>query len=177
MEIAGMLSLNQIQHEAQTVHKCLCFRINKEDLLKCIYLLRYRQDLEFAILTDLFAADFPGQQERFEVGYNLLSIKLNQRLVIKTQTAHSLDSIVKLHSSAGWYEREVFDLFGVTFDNHPDLRRILTDYNFQGHPLRKDFPLSGYVQVKYDQEQGKVVYEPVALDQEYRDFDYISPWK
>ena len=133
----------------------------------------------FDILSDLFAADFPEQEQRFEVVYNLLSLKLNARLIIKTHTGigQELPSITSIHSAAAWYEREIFDMFGVQFSNNHDLRRILTDYGFVGHPLRKDFPLTGYTQVTYDNKLEQVIYEPVQLTQAYRNFDFTSPWQ
>ena len=128
---------------------------------------------------DITAIDYPSREFRFDVVYILLSLSLNQRIVIKTSLneKNSIESITSLYKSANWYERECYDLFGVKFINHPDLRRIMTDYNFVGHPLRKDFPLTGHTEVRYDNLQKKVIYEPVKLQQEYRNFDYASPWE
>ena len=152
--------------------------IEKSQLLICIGLL-CDPDLDFTILSDCFAADFPDREKRFEIVYNFFSLKLNDRLLLKIILSDSekLPSITSLHNSANWYEREIYDLFGIEFENHPDLRRLLTDYGFVGHPLRKDFPLTGYLQVRYDELLEKVIYEPVKLDQEYRYFDTISPWQ
>jgi NADH-quinone oxidoreductase subunit C len=153
--------------------------INKENIMEFLNLIRDDEDLSFAILSDLFAADFPDRDKRFEIVYNLFSLKLNDRLIVKTylDDQEKISSVSSLYSVANWYEREIYDLFGVEFENHPDMRRLLTDYGFVGHPLRKDFPLSGHVQVKYDEVLEKVVNEPVKLDQEYRYFDSISPWQ
>lgn len=148
-----------------------------QDLIPLLKTLRDDRDLRFTMLTDLFAADFPERSKRFEIVYNLLSLKLNKRLVIKVLTEASAPSVAGVFSAATWYEREVFDMFGVTFDGCPDMRRILTDYGFVGHPLRKDFPVTGHVQVRYDETLEKVIYEPVSLDQEFRNFDFVSPWK
>jgi NADH-quinone oxidoreductase subunit C len=123
--------------------------------------------------------DYPGRPERFEVVYQLLSIRLNRRVRVKVTADETtpVPSITSIFSSAGWYEREVWDLFGIYFADHPDLRRILTDYGFDGHPMRKDFPLTGYVEVRYDEDRKRVVYEPVRLKQEFRTFDFLSPWE
>jgi NADH-quinone oxidoreductase subunit C len=130
-------------------------------------------------LMDICGADYPDRPERFDVVYHLLSLKHNARVRVKVQTDETspVPSVVDLYSAAGWYERECWDLFGVAFSNNPDLRRILTDYGFEGHPLRKDFPLTGYVEVRYDDEQKRVVYEPVKLVQDFRNFDFMSPWE
>ncbi len=141
--------------------------------------LRDDKNLLFQQLMDVTGADYPEREKRFEVVYQLLSLRHNRRLMVKicAGEGESVPSVTKVFSSAGWYEREAFDLYGVSFSGHPDLRRILTDYNFEGHPLRKDFPLTGYVEVRYDEEQKKVVYAPVKLDQEFRTFDFEMPWK
>lgn len=130
-------------------------------------------------LMDVCGADYPERPERFEVVYNLLSLVHNMRMRIKIQADEltPVPTSTGVFSSAGWFEREVWDMFGVLFSDHPDLRRILTDYGFEGHPLRKDFPLTGYVEVRYDPDQKRVVYEPVKLQQDYRNFDFISPWE
>lgn len=140
--------------------------------------LRDSEHLRFTILTDLFGADFPERERRFEIVYSLLSLKLNMRIIIKTSVAdgQELKSISNIFSAAIWYEREIYDMFGVTFEGSPDMRRILTDYGFVGHPLRKDFPVTGHVQARYDTDLEKVIYEPVSLQQEFRDFDFMSPW-
>jgi NADH-quinone oxidoreductase subunit C len=141
--------------------------------------LKKTHALRFTILTDLFGADFPDKNERFEIVYNLLSLELNQRLIVKIHVndGEQVLSLDKIHPSALWYQREVVDMYGIEFKNSPDNRRILTDYGFVGHPLRKDFPLSGHLQVKYDEKLEKVIYEKVTLDQDYRNFDFVSPWQ
>ena len=128
---------------------------------------------------DVCGVDWPERERRFDVVYNLLSLKLNQRVRVKIQTDETtpVPSVTAIFPSAGWYEREAWDLFGIFFSDHPDLRRLLTDYGFEGHPLRKDFPLTGYVEVRYDDEQKRVVYEPVKLTQDFRSFDFLSPWE
>ena len=133
----------------------------------------------FKVLIDICGADYPERDERFEVVYNLLSLKLNQRVRVKVTTDETtpVPSVTSVFSTAGWFEREAWDLYGIIFSDHPDLRRIMTDYGFEGHPLRKDFPLTGYVEVRYDEEQKRVVYEPVKLTQEFRTFDFLSPWE
>ena len=141
--------------------------------------LKKTAKLRFTILTDLFGADFPDRKERFEIVYNLLSLEHNIRLIVKIKVNEGEEglSLDKVHPSALWYQREIFDMYGISFKNSPDNRRILTDYGFVGHPLRKDFPLSGHLQVKYDEKLEKVVYEKVSLDQDYRNFDFVSPWQ
>ena len=133
----------------------------------------------FKLLADICGVDYPDRAARFEVVYNLLSLKHNIRLRVKVAAAEDqpVPSIAGVHSTAGWFEREAWDLYGIYFADHPDLRRLLTDYGFEGHPLRKDFPLTGYVEVRYDIEQKRVVYEPVSLRQEFRTFDFVSPWE
>jgi NADH-quinone oxidoreductase subunit C len=152
--------------------------ISKSDIETLLAFLKEEPSLRFTILTDLFAADFPERAKRFEVVYNLLSLEFNTRIVIKVHLAEDekINSVAKIFSAAIWYEREVFDMFGIVFDNSPDLRRILTDYGFIGHPLRKDFPVTGHLEVKYDERLERVIYQPVTLDQEFRTFDFRSPW-
>ena len=153
--------------------------ISRDNLLALMKLLRDDSNCLFKAMIDVTAADYPERPERFEVVYNLLSISHNQRIRVKTSTDENtpVPSVVPLFSAAGWFEREVWDMFGVFFTDHPDLRRMLTDYGFEGHPLRKDFPLTGYVEVRYDEEQKRVVYEPVTLTQDFRHFDFMSPWE
>ena len=153
--------------------------IRRDNLLALMKLLRDDSNCLFKAMIDVTAADYPERPERFEVVYNLLSISHNQRIRVKTSTDENtpVPSVVPLFSAAGWFEREVWDMFGVFFTDHPDLRRMLTDYGFEGHPLRKDFPLTGYVEVRYDEEQKRVVYEPVTLTQDFRHFDFMSPWE
>lgn len=157
----------------------LTLNVSRQDVLKVLAFLRDDPACLFKLLIDISGTDYPERAERFDVVYHLLSIKLNQRIRVKvtTDTEHPVPSSVSLFSSAGWYEREAWDLLGIYFENHPDLRRILTDYGFSGHPLRKDFPLTGYVEVRYDDEQKRVVYEKVKLTQEFRTFDFMSPWE
>jgi NADH-quinone oxidoreductase subunit C len=131
------------------------------------------------MLVDVCGVDYPSREERFEVVYNLLSLRQNHRVRVKVTTDEDtpVPSVAEVFSSANWFEREVWDLYGVFFADHPDLRRILTDYGFEGHPLRKDFPMTGHVEVRYDDEDKRVVYEPVRLPQEFRSFDFLSPWE
>ncbi|MBE2278365.1 MAG: NADH-quinone oxidoreductase subunit C [Rhodobacteraceae bacterium] len=133
----------------------------------------------FSTLVDITAVDYPERPARFDMVWHFLSMYRNHRIRLKVAVREDelVPSIVALHPSANWFEREVFDMFGILFSNHPDLRRILTDYGFRGHPLRKDFPTTGYVEVRYDEVQKRVVYEPVKLVQEYRQFDFMSPWE
>jgi NADH-quinone oxidoreductase subunit C len=148
-------------------------------IIKVMTFLRDDEKCLFKLLVDICGVDYPDRPARFEVVYNLLSLKHNLRLRVKVAAAEDqpVPSIAGLYSTAGWFEREAWDLFGIYFADHPDLRRILTDYGFEGHPLRKDFPLTGYVEVRYDIEQKRVVYEPVNLRQEFRTFDFVSPWE
>ena len=154
-------------------------QVDQSEIFNTIKELKEDSNLKFDQLTDLTAIDYPSREKRFDVIYLLLSMTLNQRLLIKTsiEQSESIESVISIHRSADWYERECYDLFGIQFLNHPDLRRIMTDYNFEGHPLRKDFPLTGHTEVRYDDLEKKVVYEPVKLTQEYRNFDYMSPWE
>jgi NADH-quinone oxidoreductase subunit C len=142
-------------------------------------LLRDDPLCRFGCLIDICGVDYPEREERFDVVYHLLSPWLNHRIRVraKTDAAHLVPSIVVLFPAADWFEREAYDLYGILFSGHPDLRRILTDYGFQGHPLRKDFPLTGFVELRYDDELKRVIYEPVKLMQEYRSFDFLSPWE
>ena len=157
----------------------LCARIEREAMPRVLKFLRDDPGCAFSVLCDICGVDYPDRPLRFELVYNLLSMSLNQRIRLKLETdeAHPVPSAVALFSSAGWWEREAWDLFGIYFADNPDLRRILTDYGFEGHPLRKDFPLTGYVEMRYDEDQKAVVYEPVRLQQEFRNFDFLSPWE
>ena len=148
-------------------------------LVKLLTFLRDDQNCQFKQLMDVTAVDRPDREARFDIVYDLLSLKHNQRVRVKLAADAStpVPSATAVFSSANWFEREVWDLFGVFFSDHPDLRRIMTDYGFEGHPLRKDFPLTGYVEVRYDPDQKRVVYEPVKLPQEFRSFDFMSPWE
>jgi len=147
-------------------------------LYNIIEFLKDNTNCQFRTIIDICVVDYPERENRFEVVYNLLSILYNVRLRVKTSVKEitPVESITPLFKGANWFEREAWDLFGVFFSGHPDLRRILTDYGFEGHPLRKDFPLSGYVEVRYDEIQKRVVCEPIELSQEYRDFNFVSPW-
>ena len=153
--------------------------VNKENIVQTIKNLKDNKNLIFNQLIDITAIDYPSNSLRFEIIYILLSMVRNKRIVVKTFLGENegIESITTIHKSADWYERECYDLFGIKFLNHPDLRRIMTDYNFEGHPLRKDFPLTGHTEVRYDDLEKKVIYEPVKLTQEYRNFDYMSPWE
>ncbi len=165
---------------SQTSNDILLIELNEgSELLPFLKFLRDSKELRLTILTDLFGADFPSRPKRFEIVYNLLSLEYNNRVIIKlcVDEKTPVPSAHNVFSAAVWYERELFDMYGVIFDGSPDLRRILTDYGFVGHPLRKDFPLTGYLEVKYDEGAQKVVYEPVDLDQDYRNFDFMSPWE
>jgi NADH-quinone oxidoreductase subunit C len=141
--------------------------------------LRDNGACQFTQLVDVTAADYPSRPERFEVVYSLLSITNNTRVRVKISASEEtlVPSVNGVFGSANWFEREVWDMYGILFSDHPDLRRILTDYGFEGHPQRKDFPLTGYVELRYDEEQKRVVYEPVKLTQDFRSFDYLSPWE
>ena len=143
------------------------------DFLKC------NRSCRFSTLVDITAVDYPGREARFEMVYHFLSMYQNHRIRVKAplREGETIASLVDLHPSAGWFEREVFDMFGIVFTGHPDLRRLLTDYGFRGHPLRKDFPTTGYTEVRYDEAEKRVIYEPVNLTQEYRQFDFMSPWE
>ncbi len=150
-----------------------------DHIQKVLTFLRDDVRCQFKILIDLLGVDYPEREKRFEVVYNLLSIRHNSRIRVRLNVAEGelVPTATTVFSAAGWLEREVWDMYGVYFAGNPDLRRILTDYGFSGHPQRKDFPLTGYVEVRYDQEKKRVVYEPVKLDQEFRTFDFVSPWE
>jgi len=148
---------------------------------RIIDVLRFLRDdsmCQFSQLIELAGVDYPERRKRFDVAYHLLSITNNVRIRVKIQAneTDAVPSVCEVYPNADWYEREAFDMYGIVFEGHPDMRRLLTDYGFEGHPLRKDFPLTGYTEVRWDDEQQRVVHEPVKLTQEYRDFDYLSPW-
>ncbi len=153
--------------------------VHRDGLIELVTLLRDSEQYQFQQLIDITAVDYPGRAERFEVVYQFLSMTKNMRVRVKTHTDEvtPVPTLIPLHPWANWLEREVYDMFGIMFDGHPDLRRILTDYGFVGHPLRKEFPLSGHVEVRYDETQGKVIYEPVKLQQDFRMFEFGSPWE
>lgn len=148
-------------------------------IVKILTFLRDDSVCKFVQLTDICGVDYPERTQRFDVVYHLLSLKQNVRLRVKVMTDEDtpVPSVVEVYPAANWYEREAWDMYGIMFDGHPDLRRLLTDYGFQGFPLRKDFPLTGYVEVRYSEEERRVVYEPVKLTQEFRNFDFMSPWE
>ena len=148
-------------------------------LVAFVEFLKSDQNCKFSSLVDITAVDYPGRAKRFDVIYHFLSMYQNQRIRLRVSIREDemVPSIIDVHPSANWFEREVFDMFGILFSGHPDLRRILTDYGFRGFPLRKDFPTTGYTEVRYDEAQKRVVYEPVKLVQEYRQFDFMSPWE
>lgn len=150
-----------------------------ENLLPLLTFLRDDVSCGFVNLTDVCGADYPGREQRFESVYHLLSPRQNQRIRVKVSIGEDqpIPSAVSVYPGADWFEREAYDMYGILYSGHPDLRRILTDYGFEGHPLRKDFPTTGYVEVRYDDEAKRVVYEPVQLRQEFRNFDFLSPWE
>ncbi len=166
-------------NESKIKHQQLYLKIDSKDLIDVVIFLKTNNDTKFKQLIEITAVDYPEKEKRFKMIYLLLSHEFNQRILIsyeinENETATSLTSIFP---SSNWMEREVFDMYGINFKDHPDLRRILTDYGFEGHPLRKDFPLTGHNQVRYSEDEKKVVYEDVKLEQNYRNFDYESPWE
>ena len=160
-------------------NKELLIEISDDNLLEVIQFLKSNESCKFKQLIDIAGVDYPEKEKRFELIYLFLSHENNVRikLLIRFEINQTINSITKIFSSANWMEREVFDMYGVKFKNHPDLRRILTDYGFKGHPLRKDFPLTGFNEVRYSEKDKKVIYEPVKLEQNYRNFDFESPWE
>lgn len=157
----------------------LAITVKRDDIVEVLTRLRDGSALDFNCFIDLCGVDYPTRAERFEVVYHLLSMSQNARIRIKISTDEdtAVPTTVDVFPAANWYEREAFDMYGIFFDGHPDLRRLLTDYGFEGYPLRKDFPLSGFVEVRYDDEQKRVVYEPIKLIQDFRNFDFLSPWE
>ena len=157
----------------------LSLTVHRDNIVEVLKLLRDDVNTQFKLVMDICGVDYPESEERFCVVYNLLSLPHNLRLRIKVWTSEAVPvpSVTSVYSAANWWEREAWDLYGIYFTNHPDFRRILTDYGFEGHPLRKDFPLTGYVELRYDDEQKRVVYEPVKLTQDFRSFDFLSPWE
>ncbi len=157
----------------------LTIEINENDLIEVIQFLKSNEKCKFRQLIDIAGVDYPDSEKRFQLVYLLLSHENNIRIKVSTQFQLNqiINSITKIFPSANWMEREVFDMYGIKFKNHPDLRRILTDYGFKGHPLRKDFPLTGFNEVRYSEKEKKVIYEPVKLEQNYRNFDFESPWE
>ncbi len=182
--LAEIAELVAFSHPTTLVDRQVAFgeltlTVSREAIAKVLRTLRDNPRLGFVSLIDICGVDFPGRAMRFEVVYHLLSPTQNTRVRVKlaTDEASPVPSVSGVFPVAEWLEREAYDLYGILFGDHPDLRRILTDYGFSGHPLRKDFPLTGYVEVRYDDEQKRVVYQPVRLPQQYRDFDFLSPWE
>jgi NADH-quinone oxidoreductase subunit C len=157
----------------------LVLEVKPEHIVRTLQFLRDNPSCGFEQLIDIAGADYPNRPERFDVVYNLLSLYYNRRVRIRVKASEEtlVPTVTGVYSTAGWFEREVWDMYGVLFDGNPDLRRILTDYGFEGHPQRKDFPLTGYVELRYDDELKRVVYEPVKLNQDFRNFDFLSPWE
>ena len=157
----------------------LLIETSHDDLIEVIIFLKSCDKLKFRQLTDIAAVDYPEEEKRFKLIYLLLSHEMNKRIKVSInfEIEKKIPTLTKVYPSANWMEREVFDMYGIDFVDHPDLRRILTDYNFEGHPLRKDFPLTGFNEVRYSEKEKKVIYEPVKLEQNYRDFDFESPWE
>lgn len=170
--------------EGSVVSRCferdeLVLVVKAQDIVTVLQFLCDDKECQFQILADICGVDYPDRPQRFEVVYNLLSMRQNNRVRVKVPVADGelVPTVTGVFSSAGWFEREAWDMYGIPFAGNPDLRRILTDYGFEGHPQRKDFPLTGYVELRYDEEQKRVVYEPVQLAQDFRRFDYLSPWE
>lgn len=180
-ELAGHIAKAQVGVVSKTEVRLgeLMIETTPDKLIALLTYLRDDPKCLFKQLIDICGVDWPEREKRFDVVYNLLSVKLNQRIRVKLMTDETrpVPSAAPVYSSAGWFERETYDLYGVWFSDHPDLRRILTDYGFEGHPLRKDFPLTGFVELRWDDVQKRVVYEPVKLAQEFRRFDFLSPWE
>ena len=171
--------LGASQSGTQTAHGELTIVVAREAIVDVLTKLRDDPECRFEVLIDICGVDYPARPNRFDVVYHLLSVRKNLRIRLKLETdeATPVPSVISVFPGANWYEREAYDMYGILFSDHPDLRRLLTDYGFEGYPLRKDFPLSGYKEVRYDDEQKRVVYEPVRLTQEFRNFDFESPWE
>jgi NADH-quinone oxidoreductase subunit C len=171
--------LGDMMLDAQRKHGEATLRVHRNSIYEVLRILKETRDLAFDQLIDICGVDWPERPERFDVVYHLLSMKHNRRIrvTLSTDEVSPVPSVVDLFPVAGWFERETWDMFGVLFEGNPDLRRILTDYGFEGHPFRKDFPLTGHVELRYSAEQERVVYEPVRLKQDFRDFDFLSPWE
>ena len=165
--------------QSKILHNQLYLSINFDSLLDVVLFLKTNKNTSFKQLIDITAVDYPENQKRFKVVYLLLSHEFNHRIILSyfINESDKILSLTDIFPSANWMEREIFDMYGIEFSNHPDLRRILTDYGFEGHPLRKDFPLTGHNEVRYSEDEKKVIYEPVKLEQNYRNFDYESPWE
>jgi NADH-quinone oxidoreductase subunit C len=165
--------------ESKIKHEQVYIDLDKKDLIDTILFLKNNKDTKFRQLIDITAVDYPNHSKRFKMIYLFLSLEFNKRILISCliNSNEVMPSLTKIFPSANWMEREVFDMYGINFKDHPDLRRILTDYNFEGYPLRKDFPLTGHTEVRYSEDKKKVINEPVKLEQNYRKFDYDSPWE
>ena len=166
-------------NESSLSHNQIFLKIDQDDLLEVVTFLKTDSDTKFKQLIDITAVDYPEEAQRFKMVYLLLSHETNSRILVDCEIKEGeiVPSLTSIFPAANWMEREVFDMYGIEFKDHPDLRRILTDYGFKGHPLRKDFPLTGHNEVRYSEEDKKVIYEPVKLEQNYRNFDYESPWE
>jgi NADH-quinone oxidoreductase subunit C len=182
--LSELLSFVELKIEDKIVHSEiinneLSIAVNPASIIKVVEFLMVDNECQFSTLIDITAVDYPEKLKRFTIVYHFLSMVQNQRIRISAHIFEDevVPSIIALHPSANWFEREVFDMYGIFFSGHPDLRRLLTDYGFTGHPLRKDFPTSGYLEVRYDEVKKQVVYEPTKLTQEYRQFDFLSPWE
>ena len=176
--IENLKEINEIKNISEK-NFLIELEFDKSNIIKIFKILKNENKYNFNQLLDITAVDYPSRELRFDLIYIIQSLNHNKKIILKTsiKDKESLESITNIHKSANWYERECYDLFGIEFTNHPDLRRIMTDYNFEGHPLRKDFPLSGHTEVRYDDLEKKVIYEPVKLSQEFRNFDSESPWE
>ena len=172
-ELTTKINFSKIKHDQ------IFINIDSEDIVEVILFLKNDENINFKQLIDITAVDYPEEEKRFKLVYLLLSHELNSRVIVDCFINENeiIPSLTKIFPSANWMEREIFDMYGIPFKDHPDLRRILTDYGFEGHPLRKDFPLTGHNEVRYSEENKKVIYEPVKLEQNYRNFDYDSPWE
>lgn len=172
-------SMSDVVIETELAYGELSVTVQRDKIADVLTFLRDDPQCLFKVLIDICGVDYPEREARFDVVYHLLSLKNNQRVrvLLSVDEDNMVPSVVDVHPGANWFEREAFDMYGILFAGHPDLRRILTDYGFQGHPLRKDFPVTGFVELRYDDEQKRVVYEPVKLKQDYRSFDFLSPWE
>ena len=172
-ELGTKINTSEIRHNQ------IYLGIDSEDLIDVVLLIKTNKDTKFKQLIDITVVDYPERSKRFKIVYLFLSHEFNQRMILSYDISENevISSLTPIFPSANWMEREVFDMYGVSFKDHPDLRRILTDYGFEGHPLRKDFPLTGHTEVRYNEGQKKVISEPVKLEQNYRNFDYESPWE
>lgn len=171
--LEGAVTAHEIKNDEMII------TAEREEIVRVLQFLRDDSECQFKMLVSICGVDYPEREKRFDIVYNLLSLEQNNRMRVKIHASENefVPTATKVFSTAGWFEREAWDLYGIYFEGHTDLRRILTDYGFEGHPLRKDFPLTGYVELRYDEEQRRVVYEPVQLAQDFRTFDYLSPWE